>query len=332
MSPCSPETFLTLDLSLFLHPPFPNDPGYPSPAQRDAACLLHRCLSNVGLLFVKNLALSPQMLSQMYDQSANLFAPSEAEKKSKLPPMLPDTNIGYLPHNIEGLNTARGVDIKETFNFKFAGEIPDLSGTPDGFSDTALAFWNAVLASANAFCSAADLALDVPSGTMANLLGRNQMTAIRLLHYPPYSANDVAAKRTGPDAVRAGEHRDFGLFTFLFTDAPGLQAHVHGQWLDVPLVPKGTSIVVVGGLMARWTNDLWPAVLHRVIVHDDSEKLLDRTSIACFFQPDADFIVSTPQKFFVGGKSKYEPVSSDIFLNNHLTRINGSVTKKAYYS
>lgn len=289
-------------------------------------------MSNVGVIFVKNLAASPEMLSQMYDQTAKLFSPSEAEKKSTLPPMLPGTNIGYLPHNIEGLNVTRGVDIKETFNFKFAGETPDLTGTPNGFPDTALAFWNAIVASAYAYCTVADLALNLPHGSVAQLLGRNEATAIRLLHYPPYTAKDVAAKRSGPNAVRAGEHRDFGSFTFLFTDAPGLQAHINGHWIDVPPVPRGTSIVVTGGLMARWTNDTWPAVLHRVIVHDDEEKLLDRTSIACFFQPDPDYIVSVHENFVANGVPKYDPVSAHGFLHHHLSRINGSISKDAYYA
>lgn len=332
MSASESEVFPTLDLSLFLQAPFPGDDGYPSPAQRDAARVVRDCFCNSGVLFVKNLEVSTTMLSQMYTQTARLFAPSEVEKKAKLHPMLPGTNHGYLPHNVEGLNKDRGVDIKESFNFMLAGEMDNFNGTPDGFSDTARAFCNALKASGNAFCSVADLALDLPSGCVVSTLGNNELTAIRLLHYPPYTIEDLAAKRTGPDAIRAGEHRDFGLFTFLFTDGPGLQAHVDGEWVDVPAVPRGTAIVVLGGLMARWTNDLWSAALHRVIVHDEEEKLLDRTSIACFFQSDAGHVISPHEKFIGDNKAKYEPISAQGFLNYHLTQINGSISKEAYYS
>lgn len=139
-------------------------------------------------------------------------------------------------------------------------------------------------------------------------------------------------------AIRAGEHTDFGLFTFLFTDGPGLQAREsHGSeydhssdisngWVDVP-VPKGTDcIVVLGALMSRWTNDLWPAVVHRVVIQNETEAQEDRLTIACFFQPDADFTVEVHPKFVTDGSTaKYEPITARDYILHRLHQAKAGV-------
>ena len=73
-------------------------------------------------------------------------------------------------------------------------------------------------------------------------------------------------------------------------DAPGgLQVQTRaGEWLDVHAVP-GSFVVNLGDMMARWTNDRWPATLHRVAVPPaDCAAGSRRQTIVFFHDPRAD--------------------------------------------
>jgi isopenicillin N synthase-like dioxygenase len=99
---------------------------------------------------------------------------------------------------------------------------------------------------------------------------------IRLLRYPPALANQAP-----PNG--AGEHTDFGWLTMILQDeVGGLEVkNKEGVWMDVPPMP-GAFVVNVGDLMQRWTNDRYPATLHRVINRAGRE----RYSVAFFMDPD----------------------------------------------
>jgi isopenicillin N synthase-like dioxygenase len=62
-------------------------------------------------------------------------------------------------------------------------------------------------------------------------------------------------------------------------------------WLDCHVAsempPGGSALVNTGALLARWTNDVWRATAHRVIVPDAAAARHDRYSIAAFFDPDS---------------------------------------------
>ena len=52
---------------------------------------------------------------------------------------------------------------------------------------------------------------------------------------------------------------------------------------------SGTFVVNVGELMARWTNDRWPATLHRVVNPPRAQALGSRRqSIVFFHNPNYD--------------------------------------------
>ena len=93
-----------------------------------------------------------------------------------------------------------------------------------------------------------------------------------------------------PGQLRAGAHTDYGCMTILRTeDAPGgLQVQTRaGEWLDVHPVP-GSFVVNLGDMMARWTNDRWPATLHRVAVPPADAAGGRRQTIVFFHDPRAD--------------------------------------------
>lgn len=199
--------FPTIDLAPYLSAPFPGDPAFPSPQQRAVARTVDACFRGIGLLFIRNIPVTPSSLRALNEVSARLFAPDDNSKRSSLLPMLSGTNMGYLPFNVEGLNTLRGPDIKETYNFQFGANIDqDFRGCPTGFIDTARDFWDALTVTAKALCIVCSVALELPVDYFLSALKTNQSSTIRLLHYPPCTMPPPATNSTNDGAIRAGEH------------------------------------------------------------------------------------------------------------------------------
>jgi isopenicillin N synthase-like dioxygenase len=99
---------------------------------------------------------------------------------------------------------------------------------------------------------------------------------LRLLRYPPSAPGNVPR-------VGAGEHTDFGWITILMQDQiDGLEIkNANDKWISVPSI-RDSLVVNVGDLMQRWTNDAYPATIHRVINRADTF----RHSVAFFMDPD----------------------------------------------
>ena len=105
------------------------------------------------------------------------------------------------------------------------------------------------------FATALDLREDFFDGKIDRHISR-----LRLRNYPEQP------EPPRPGQLRAGT-RTTGSLTILKAEANpgGLEVcNRAGDWVAVPIVP-GTFVVNLGELMARWTNDRWPATLHRVV-------------------------------------------------------------------
>jgi len=91
------------------------------------------------------------------------------------------------------------------------------------------------------------------------------------------------------------------------------------EWSDISLPPESETevgaVVNTGALMARWTNDVWRATAHRVVVPSPEVAANDRYSIACFFDPDSDAPVSVDPKFVEEGcEPKYGPTTGGEYI------------------
>lgn len=76
-------------------------------------------------------------------------------------------------------------------------------------------------------------------------------------------------------------HTDAGALTILLQDdKPGLQVFRRNEWTLVEPTP-GALVVNIGDIVQVWSNDQYPASLHRVIASRD----VDRYSAPFFFNP-----------------------------------------------
>jgi len=99
--------------------------------------------------------------------------------------------------------------------------------------------------------------------------------------------------------------------------------------LDVELPPprKGDgagALVNTGALLARWTNVVWKATAHRVIVPSAEVAAAHRYSIACFIDPDSDAPIVVDERFVPAGEApRYPPTTGLAFLLMKLREAQG---------
>jgi isopenicillin N synthase-like dioxygenase len=151
------------------------------------------------------------------------------------------------------------------------------------------------------------LALGLPEDWFEEAF-RDHSSSMRVINYPDPEAE------AEPGQLRAGAHTDYGCMTILRTEAAagGLQVLTRDEeWVDVEAVP-GSFVVNLGDMMARWTNDRWPATLHRVAVPSSDRRLGSRRQTIVFFHdPRADAVIGCiPGCADEDHPLRYEPVTA----------------------
>lgn len=327
-----------VDLLAFTLTPFPGDAAFPSPAQRNVADQINKALSQHGFLRVRNFGIQNhfEALSDLFDSSKRLFDDTMEQKNRKLQKIdRANGNVGYIGPDAEVLSRTRGIDTewKESFNFSFGStkiHKQDLSSCPDNFETHVHHFWNTITSAAvPVMLRAFSVAIGIEYNLLAEMVDNCNNSVFRLLHYYPLEQNE---DNKNDLIIRAGEHTDFGFFTLLFTDGPGLQSKpVQGgefsssddlkrEWYDVP-VPDSQSeaLVNIGALFARLSNDWWPAAAHRVVTKMNDARYYSRSrySIACFIEPKESAII-TPLQHLCASGSKFEPITAGEYIQRKL--------------
>jgi len=132
--------------------------------------------------------------------------------------------------------------------------------------------------------------LGVNPALLGEDFGAAHTSFLRLNHYPVRP--DVPEPPLG-----VGEHTDSGALTLLLQDEqPGLEVRRNGRWhLVRPLA--GALLVNIGDMVQVWSNDRYPAALHRVI----APSVRDRYSAAFFLNPSYE--------------TTYEPLATTLASN-----------------
>ncbi len=251
----------------------------------DPAAAVHRSLSDVGFMQIRNIGLDQNLLAEVFAASAAFFAEAP-DLKAKSRYLSAAENFGYQGLCEENLDPTQAADVKETFTMRnIVQNPPALERWPSAaFRDLMRAFYADALAAGHRLQRTIAQALDAPSDYFTKVHTGDAVT-LRLLRYPP---TDPA--RLEPGQLGAGAHTDYGFFTLLFQDnVGGLQVQdKYGAWIDAPPEP-GAIVVNSGDLLERWTNGKYRSTPHRVVPRSTTRT---RYSIAMFIDPDPDAEVS----------------------------------------
>lgn len=303
--------------------------GEPGAATALAGEVARTC-EDTGFLVVANHGVPQALPDRVFAAAAEFFAQPEAEK---LALKIGELNIGYLPF---GGQTVRHSPVNRNTRPNFSESFyitrdrgpdhPDIVGKkrliglnrwpaemPE-FRAAALAYYAAMEAMTTRLVPLFALALGLPSDYFAAAFAEPNCT-IRLIHYPPQP--DPSDPKLEENKFGFAPHTDNNFITFLAQSAlPGLEVRTaEGEWIRPPAVP-GTFVVNTGAMLARYSNDRFPATPHRVINRNDAS----RYAIPFFLGPNHDVVVA-PVATCIGPDNppKYEPITPGDFNERLLT-------------
>ena len=243
----------------------------------DAGDRLARSLRETGFAVLANHPIRADRIDEAYALWGGFFA-----SDSKLNYLRDyEKQDGYFPFKSEHAKDAQKKDLKEFYHVYPWGRVPeDLEAfTRQLYADlTAIGIellsWLDQLMPDEISAS-----LSMP---LQEMMQASQQSLLRILHYPPVSAEEDAA------AIRAAAHEDINLITLLLAGSqPGFQARdKQGQWHDVPCDP-GMITINNGDMLSLATNGYFPSTTHRVINPDDKLNL-SRYSMPMFLHPHPD--------------------------------------------
>ncbi|XP_076326276.1 putative iron/ascorbate oxidoreductase DDB_G0283291 [Tachypleus tridentatus] len=291
--------------------------GQPSnEAFRKVASEIHQAFSQIGFVYLVNHGISQEQFSAIFQKSREFFLlPLEVKEKYK---RLPNHYDGYLSPDKEILQTGIQKEIKETYGIGSSECIFPSEQDVPGFKETCLDFIDSCVNLCRRFLVVLALSLDLAEDFF---LKRHQEitkykenpSTLRMVYYPP-----VTSVTDPTTAVRCGEHSDFGTVTFLFQDnVGGLELKTKtGEWISA--VPLEEAILVnVGDMLAIWSDGVYPATPHRVLVpKEESKKQCSRSSAAYFVLPDGIVMVEP-----LNGSNRFPTVNAAEYLANKIKNI-----------
>ena len=266
---------------------------------------LMRGLQRYGFVVLRDHPVPAALLEQAYELTTAFFAQTEAMKRRYI-----GGARGYAPFGLEHAKDRVEPDLKEFWQMGSASNLwPD---APTGFRPTFLALFAALQETGRLVLEALTPGLGLPRDFFAPLLSQRN-SVLRLLHYPPVAA-DVPR-----GSVRSAPHEDINLITLLAApQGPGLEVlDRDGQWLAVASQPHDI-IVDTGDMLARMTNDVLPAVTHRVVNPTGANH--SRYSMPFFMHPDPEVVLRCVDSC-LGSGAKYPDLTAGEFLEQRLQEI-----------
>nr|XP_045614838.1 UPF0676 protein C1494.01-like [Procambarus clarkii] len=264
---------------------------------------LHQAFADIGFAYLINHGVPDDQLNRVFELSAELFS-LEQETKNRFSRGADDDH-GYVAVDREKLDPElRYHELREAYNVKNVDgrfpdeEVPCLRPAVASLIDSCMVLTNRLL---TVLALSLGLARDFFTSTHREICTGDNMSILRLLHYPPVPG-DVPE-----NTIRCGAHTDYGTFTLLFQDLlGGLQVRERGgAWIDATPIP-GAVVVNVGDLLQFWTADQYLATEHRVVVPRDEVLLRSpRRSVVFFVHPD-DQVSIRP----LNGSSTYAPITA----------------------
>jgi isopenicillin N synthase-like dioxygenase len=281
---------------------------------------------DTGFALVKDHGIDPDLIARGWDLTQRFFALGESEKQRYAIPGQGGAR-GYTPFGRETAKGAAVPDLKEFWHIgrdlppghRLAGASMPANLWPSEPADFREVFTRlfAEFDRAGAVILsriAVDLGLPADCFAAATQEGNS---VLRLLHYPP-----VTADRAG--AIRAGAHEDINLITLLLgAEEAGLELLTRqGRWVPVS-PPPGALVVNIGDMLQRLTNHVLPSTTHRVRNPAAARAGVGRYAMPFFLHLPSDYrLVTLPGSVSAGQPDRYPAViTADAFLQERLREI-----------
>jgi len=279
-----------------------------------------------GFALVKDHGIDPALVARGWELARQFFAASESEKQQYCVPGHGGAR-GYTPFGREIAKGAAVPDLKEFWHIgrdlppghRLAGEAMPANVWPQRPAEFCEVFTRLFVEFDRAGAVilsriAVDLSLPPDWFAAATQEGNS---VLRLLHYPPITANQAGA-------IRAEAHEDINLITLLLgAEEAGLELLTrHGQWLPIS-PPPGALVVNIGDMLQRLTNHALPSTTHRVRNPEASRASLSRYAMPFFLHLPSDYrLVTLPGCASDEQPDRYpEPITADAFLQERLREI-----------
>jgi len=298
-------------------------------ALETAAAELRFALENIGFFYLAGHGVPQDLIDRIFAETKRFHALPLDEKLSL---RLNRSNNGYMPlRGHAQRHTSLNKDPKPNENESFFAkrerdpndpdviakrDLRDPNQWPDklpGFKATVLAYQDVMRRLVHRLLPVYARALDLPADYFTPFFHKGGEITVRMIHYPPATADQVA-----DDVFGTAAHTDRNLFTVLAQgDTPGLQIMLpDGTWIPAPLMP-GAFVVNSGDTLRRWSNDRFLSTPHRVL----NVSGRDRYSVPFFVSPEYDTVLEClPSCHGPAKPAKYPPVTMEAFTIEFLNR------------
>ncbi len=242
---------------------------------------LHAACRDWGFFQVVNHGIAPTVASDLM-RVARAFFEQPAEAKQRIS-RTRENPWGYYDKEL----TKNVRDWKEVWDLGPADGKAIAPQWPDavpGFRAAVEAYAQTSAALAFRLLGALSQNLGLPADHLAQWFRGSHTSFLRLNHYPlcPVPAAPEGLDQSAAGHLGVNYHTDAGALTLLLQDdQPGLEVFREGRWYLVEPC-AGALVINIGDIVQVWSNDRYPAALHRVLV--SSEK--SRFSAPYFFNPD----------------------------------------------
>jgi len=247
--------------------------------------------------------------NRTYDQMQNFFSlPDEHKIKQAVSIRNTKTKHGWEPIFSEPAYQPGTVAHMESFGFGPDGSTswPELPK----FESRIRNYWNTLIQIGDTVLESIAMASDMDPQFLREHCKSQQLSTMRLLHYPQNNAPDLA------ENVGIAAHTDFECITLISQTAPGLELRTRtGEWIDAP-AERDQIVVLLGDMLERWTNGSLQATGHRV-----RNTRSQRMSIVLFIAVD-DGVEVKPLPNFVADRSpsKFKPTDQRSHLESEINQ------------
>jgi isopenicillin N synthase-like dioxygenase len=279
---------------------------------RDIAAAFLSAARQVGFFYIKNHGVPDDLIDEAFAVSAAFFTRSVDEKDSV---RVNDRHRGFLRVGQAKMQGSLTKDLKESFIWgrefpadsplfadntmlgpnQWPASVPQMPQVLNAYFEACIDLGKSLL---RVFAVALEMDPEYFTYQFESTISRGSA-----LYYPPQPP-DLGDKQFG-----VAPHTDYGCLTLLSQDdAGGLQVlGSKGNWINATPI-KGTYVVNVGDLLARWTNDQFRSTPHRVI--NSSGRA--RKSLAVFVDPNSDTPIIPVVKD--GQTPKYTPTTCGAYI------------------